>query len=58
MFSGEKNRVRKEIGVPKNLLFIPGRVTYIIQKGGKVIDIVNTLTNPEKHIQTALIRLK
>ena len=58
ILSDEGNKVRKKLGVPKNYIFIPGRVTYIIEKGGKIVDIVNTLTNPEVHVQTALNKLK
>jgi len=58
ILSDVKNKIRKLMGVPRNLLVIPGRVTYIIAKGGLVVDIVNTLTNPEVHIQTALKRLQ
>ncbi len=58
ILSDEKNRIRKEMGVPKNLFFIPGRVTYIVKKGGEVIDIINTLTDPVLHIKKALESFK
>jgi thioredoxin-dependent peroxiredoxin len=47
------DKVRKLYGVPANMGFIPGRVTYIIDKKGFVRHIFNSQTHPEKHIQEA-----
>jgi thioredoxin-dependent peroxiredoxin len=47
------DKVRKLYGVPANMGFIPGRVTYIIDKKGFVCHIFNSQTQPEKHIQEA-----
>lgn len=48
-------KVRKLYKVPTNLLgLIPGRVTYIIDAAGKIVDIHNSLTNPVDHISNAL----
>jgi thioredoxin-dependent peroxiredoxin len=47
------DKVRKLYGVPANMGFIPGRVTYIIDKKGFVRHIFNSQTQPEKHIQEA-----
>ena len=46
-------KVRKLFGVPKSMGFIPGRVTYIINKKGKVIYIFNSLKDAEKHVAEA-----
>jgi thioredoxin-dependent peroxiredoxin len=47
------DKVRKLYGVPSSMGFIPGRVTYIIDKQGMVRHIFNSQTQPEKHIQEA-----
>ncbi len=54
---GEK--VRKLFGVPTNFLgLIPGRVTYIVNKEGKVVYIFNSQTKAEQHVEEALNILK
>ena len=58
LLSDEGNRVRKLFGVPSGLLGIPGRVTYIVNKEGKVVFVFNSQMNGEKHIQEALRILK
>ena len=59
LLSDEDNRVRKLFGVPTNLLgLLPGRVTYVVNKEGKVIFIFNSQMNSEKHIEEALRILK
>jgi thioredoxin-dependent peroxiredoxin len=55
LLSDENNLIRKQFKVPANLFGIfPGRVTYIINKEGKVIHIINSQTNPEKHIKETI----
>jgi peroxiredoxin Q/BCP len=55
LLSDENNSVRKQFKVPANLFgLIPGRVTYIIDQEGKVIHIINSQTNPEKHINETI----
>jgi thioredoxin-dependent peroxiredoxin len=59
LLSDEGNKIRKLFGVPTNLLgLIPGRVTYIADKTGKVIYIFNSQTNATKHVDEALRILK
>lgn len=49
------NEVRKSFKVPANLFgLIPGRVTYVINKDGKVVHIINSQTNPDKHIEETI----
>ncbi len=49
------NKVRKLFKVPSNLLgLIPGRVTYVINKEGKVVYKFNSQTNAEQHVSEAL----
>jgi peroxiredoxin Q/BCP len=53
------NEVRKSFKVPANLFgLIPGRVTYVINKDGKVVHIINSQTNPDKHIKETIEMLK
>jgi len=59
LLSDEGNKVRKLFGVPTNLFgLIPGRVTYVINKQGKVIYMFNSQTQTEKHVTEALRILK
>ena len=59
LLSDERNKIRKQFGVPTNFLgLIPGRVTYIADKTGKVIFIFNSQTNATKHVDEALRILK
>lgn len=55
LLSDGGNKVRKLFGVPDNLFgLIPGRVTYVINKEGKVIFIFNSQMQAEKHVEEAL----
>ena len=58
LLSDEGNAVRKLFGVPSGLLGIPGRVTYIVNKKGKVVFVFNSQMNAGKHIEEALRILK
>jgi len=59
LLSDEGNKIRKLFGVPTNFLgLLPGRVTYIADKSGKVIYIFNSQTNATKHVDEALRILK
>ena len=59
LLSDEGNNVRKLFGVPTNLLgLLPGRVTYIVNKSGKVVFIFNSQIQAEKHIEEAIRILK
>ena len=55
LLSDSNNLVRKQFKVPANLFgLIPGRVTYIINKSGFIAHLINSQTNPDKHIQETL----
>ncbi len=55
LLSDKGNKVRKLFGVPGNLFgIIPGRVTYVINKEGKVIYMFNSQIQAEKHVEEAL----
>jgi len=58
LLADTKNEVRNLFGVPKNLFFIPGRVTYVIDKNGIVQYVFNSQLSAEKHIENALQKLK
>lgn len=59
LLSDEGNKIRNLFGVPTNLLgLLPGRVTYIIAKTGKVIYIFNSQMQVTKHVDEALRILK
>ena len=59
LLSDEGNKIRKLFGVPTNFLgLVPGRVTYVADKSGKVIYIFNSQTQATKHVDEALRILK
>ncbi len=59
LLSDEGNKIRKLFGVPTNFLgLLPGRVTYIADKTGKVIYIFNSQSEATKHVDEALRILK
>lgn len=58
LLADTNNEVRKLFGVPKNLFFIPGRVTYVVDKKGVVQYIFNSQLGAEKHIENSLQKLK
>lgn len=59
LLADTKNVVRKLFGVPGNLFgLIPGRVTYIIDKQGKIRHIYNSLTNAAGHIEESITAVK
>lgn len=59
LLSDEGNKVRKLFGVPSNFFgLIPGRVTFIADKKGKVVYVFNSQTQAEKHVDEALRILK
>jgi peroxiredoxin Q/BCP len=54
LLSDAGGKVRKEYRVPATLGFIPGRVTYVIDRTGTVRHIFNSMTNIGGHINEAL----
>lgn len=55
LLSDEGNTIRKKFGVPTNFFgLLPGRVTYVIDKSGKVIYIFNSQSRIEEHISSTL----
>ncbi len=59
LLSDEGNKVRKLFGVPADFLgTLPGRVTYVCDKSGKVIYVFNSQAQAAKHVEEALRILK
>jgi len=59
LLSDEGNKVRKMFRVPSNLLgYLPGRVTYIVDKTGKVVYVHSSQIRTYKHATNALKFLK
>jgi peroxiredoxin Q/BCP len=55
LLSDENNEVRKKFGVPSDLFgLIPGRVTYVADKKGKVVYIFNSQFKVNLHVNKAL----
>ena len=59
LLSDKGNKIRKLFGVPTNLFgLIPGRVTYVTDKSGKVVYIFDSQLDVTKHVDEALRILK
>jgi thioredoxin-dependent peroxiredoxin len=54
LLSDAGGKVRKLYRVPPALGFIPGRVTYVIDRDGTVRLVINSLTNIGGHVNDAL----
>ena len=55
LLSDEGNKIRKQFGIATNFFgLLPGRVTYVADKTGKVIYIFNSQINVTKHVDEAL----
>ncbi len=58
LLSDEKGKVRELYGVPKTLGIFPGRVTYVIDRTGKVIRVISSQLGYKKHVEEALEALR
>ncbi len=59
LLSDEGNKVRKLFGVPSGFLgLLPGRVTYVVDKSGKVVYIFNSQVQTQRHVDESLRILK
>ncbi len=55
LLSDEDNVVRKLFGVPTRMFgLIPGRVTYVADRSGKVVYIIDSQTDIQRHVDEAL----
>jgi peroxiredoxin Q/BCP len=49
-----KGELRRIFGVPKTMLVLPGRVTYVIDRDGIVRHLFNALFQSKQHVDEAL----
>jgi peroxiredoxin Q/BCP len=54
LLADQGGKVRKLYGVPTVLGFIPGRVTYVIDRQGTVRQVFSSMTDTGKHVSEAL----
>jgi thioredoxin-dependent peroxiredoxin len=55
LLSDSENKVRKLFGVPGRMFrLIPGRVTYVADRSGKVVYIFDSQTETQRHADEAL----
>ena len=54
LVSDSDKRLQKSYGVPKTMGLLPGRVTYVIDREGKVQHVFNSQLNAKKHVKEAL----
>ncbi len=55
LLSDNENIVRKLFGVPRRIFgLIPGRVTYVADRSGKVVYIFDSQTEVQRHVDEAI----
>jgi thioredoxin-dependent peroxiredoxin len=54
ILSDQNGEVRKRFGVPSSMGFLPGRVTYVIDRGGIVRYIFSSQLQVTRHVREAL----
>jgi len=52
--SDENGEARRAFGVPKSMGFLPGRVTYVIDREGVVRHVFNSQFAADRHVSEAL----
>ena len=57
LLADTKNEIRRLFGVPKSIILLPGRVTYVVDENGIVQYIFNSQFNAEKHVENSLRKL-
>lgn len=58
LLSDTNDRVRKLYGVPSSFFILPGRVTYVIDKGGIIRRIFDSQVDFKSHVKEALKTLQ
>jgi thioredoxin-dependent peroxiredoxin len=58
LLSDAKGEVRKKYGVPATMGFMPGRVTFVIDKKGVVRRVFNSQLQATRHVSEALEALE
>jgi peroxiredoxin Q/BCP len=55
LLSDSKGEIQKKLELPRNIFgLIPGRITFVINNKGIVIQIIDSALNMRKHIEEAL----
>jgi thioredoxin-dependent peroxiredoxin len=54
LISDRDKELQEAYGVPKTMGLLPGRVTYVIDREGKVRHVFNSQLNAKKHVREAL----
>ena len=54
LLSDRGGRVRELYGVKASFGLVPGRVTFVIDKGGTVRHVFSSQVNPRKHVSEAI----
>ena len=54
LISDPDKALQAAYGVPKVMGLLPGRVTYVIDRNGKVQHVFNSAINAKKHVREAL----
>lgn len=55
LLSDTAGELRKLLGVPSDLFgLLPGRVTYIFNPEGRLVEVFKSQLSPEKHVKEAL----
>ncbi|MDG2228251.1 MAG: peroxiredoxin [Flavobacteriales bacterium] len=57
LLSDGDKKIRKLFGVSNDLLIIPGRTTYVVNKEGIIIHVFNDQLSAGKHIKESLLAL-
>jgi peroxiredoxin Q/BCP len=58
LLSDHNNKVRKLFGVPNTFIFIPGRVTFVIDKQMQIVHVFDSMRQFEQHVAEALKAIK
>jgi len=58
LLSDQGGKVRKQYGVPATFGVIPGRVTFVIDRGGAVRHVFNSQAQATRHVSEALEALR
>ena len=58
LLSDAGGAVRKAYGVPRSMAVLPGRTTYVLDKGGVVRHVFSDMLGATKHVGEALQALR
>ena len=59
LLSDKNGKAARAFGVKRQILgLLPGRTTFVFDKGGKLIDIISSALNPRIHVTASLERIR